>query len=54
MPTLRELLEKMFQALTTADKGVCKKCGAQAGTLFCDRSLMGEPGACVFVSNPKS
>lgn len=27
---------------------VCSKCGAEEGTVMCDRSLLGEEGACEF------
>ena len=43
-----DMASMLLGALTTPEKGVCQKCGAAAGTIFCSRSLMGEPGACQF------
>ena len=48
MSMLKQLLTA-FSLFLKPVEGVCQKCGARAGEVFCDRSLLGEPGACVFV-----
>ena len=32
-----------------SDAARCVRCGAYASGIMCDRSLLGEPGACVFI-----
>lgn len=50
MSELLRLLATLLVALQQPrDLGVCQKCGANEGTIFCRRSMLGEPGACVFV-----
>lgn len=55
-PNLDENLERIGKALfgllqalaKPQGKEKCSKCGMRVGQGFCDRALLGEPGACEF------
>jgi hypothetical protein len=46
--TLIELFLKLASSVFQKNTRICRKCKAMPGEGFCDRSMLGEPGACVF------
>ena len=49
MNVLARLLSLLLSTdIFQRDTQICRKCLMMPGEGFCDRSLLGEPGACVF------
>lgn len=44
LEALLGLLSRVYQK----DTRICRRCAAMPGEVFCDRSLLGEAGACQF------
>lgn len=42
----------LFGRIFQRDTQICSKCAALRGEVFCDRSMLGESGACDFVPVP--
>lgn len=48
MPSFFEGLFALLASVTEKDTRICRKCKGFWGTMFCDRAMLGEPGACEF------
>lgn len=48
MSDLLKVLEELFSLFTRKETRMCQRCRALEGEVMCDRSLLGEIGACRF------